>query len=243
MIDLKEIVERLKHLTKKTAAKPDLAWAIVTNAAPLTIRLDGDTTPLAGTAPALAANLRVGDRVIVALQGTRIIVVGRGGGDLASRHVTENQPTGRVYVGGKADSSNVFDTSGLYLGMDGAATGTADAAWFRRNESFTLAAFTADGGMNAPKLPYAAAANIVPAQTVPAASSVDVAVVFPPGRFTATPIVVVGLQIGARDINAYHSGQSATGFTLTFGSTSSVSRSGVRATWHAMQMSPTAGGG
>ncbi len=85
MIDLRELVERIRFVSAGLAKKPDLRWATVTNASPLVVKLESDTTALAGAPASIAADLRVGDRVFCAMQGNRLTVLGRGGGNPARR--------------------------------------------------------------------------------------------------------------------------------------------------------------
>jgi hypothetical protein len=69
-----------------------LVWATVTDDSPLTIRLDGDTTPMLGVPDNLVGALTIGDRVWVALvvnadpafHGRRAIILGRNGGATAT---------------------------------------------------------------------------------------------------------------------------------------------------------------
>lgn len=55
-------------------------WATVTQADPLRIRLDGETTPLDITPDTLTRSLTVGQRVWVQLTGRRLVVTGAAGG-------------------------------------------------------------------------------------------------------------------------------------------------------------------
>lgn len=56
-------------------------WATVTQAAPLRVRFDTEALPLPVTPQTLAGGLIVGDRVWCQVEGRRIIIHGRGGGD------------------------------------------------------------------------------------------------------------------------------------------------------------------
>jgi hypothetical protein len=58
-------------------------WATVTQASPLRVQVDGDTTPIPATPVTLAAPLAVGDRVRCELENNRLIVHGRYGGPAA----------------------------------------------------------------------------------------------------------------------------------------------------------------
>lgn len=77
---LEPLVERVRALSQRVDQLPTTAWGTVTATSPLTVRLDGDTTPLSPLS--LVANLSQGDRVQVMLQQRRAIVYGRAGGDI-----------------------------------------------------------------------------------------------------------------------------------------------------------------
>lgn len=80
MIDWTELKGMISSLATKIAGKPDLRWAVVLSADPLTIRLDADTEPIVGTPSTLVAGLRTGDRVWVAVQNRRVTILGRARG-------------------------------------------------------------------------------------------------------------------------------------------------------------------
>ena len=79
-------------------------WATVTQASPLRIKVDGDTTALDATTDNLVGSLAVDDRVRVHLHADGIIVTGLqgGGGDIA------------VYVLAGGENLNTKDTTGRY---------------------------------------------------------------------------------------------------------------------------------
>lgn len=58
-------------------------WATVTDDAPLTIRLDGETDSLPLVPDNLAGSLAVADRVWVQLFGRRVLILGKAGGAVA----------------------------------------------------------------------------------------------------------------------------------------------------------------
>lgn len=95
-----------------------------------------------------------------------------------------------------------------------------------------LDAIEADAG-KLDKLPRAVATGTVGNTTVPAGGNVTTNISFPAGRFSSTPVVTVTPVNSARDITAYASSVTATGFTLNRGSMSIVNRS-AGAHWHAI---------
>lgn len=80
MIDLNPLLRKISDLAARIAGKPDLRWAVVTGVAPLEIQLDAEGSPLQGTPSSLVEGLIVGDRVQVAVQNNRVVVLGRGTG-------------------------------------------------------------------------------------------------------------------------------------------------------------------
>lgn len=77
MIDLSVLMRRISDLAALIAGKPDLYGAIVTGADPLEIRLDAAPSPLQGKPDTLVSGLQVDDRVLVAMQNHRALVLGR----------------------------------------------------------------------------------------------------------------------------------------------------------------------
>lgn len=74
-----EVKRRFADLAARIAGKPDLRWGVITAVSPLTVRLDGDADPLPGPVPTLEASLLAGERVVVAIQNRRPLILGRGG--------------------------------------------------------------------------------------------------------------------------------------------------------------------
>ncbi len=77
MIDLSVLLRRISDLAALIAGKPDLHGAVVTGADPLEIRLDAAPSPLQGKPDTLVSGLQVDDRVLVAMQTHRALVLGR----------------------------------------------------------------------------------------------------------------------------------------------------------------------
>ncbi|MBK0420150.1 hypothetical protein JD276_14020 [Leucobacter sp. CSA1] len=105
MIDWTELKGMIASLATKIAGKPDLRWAVVLSADPLTIRLDADTEPIVGTPSTLVAGLRTGDRVWVAVQNRRVTILGRARGAPPPRSGTLTVPTGTL---GQVGTTGVY---------------------------------------------------------------------------------------------------------------------------------------
>ena len=81
--ELAEMRAELDALRAKVQANSE-RWATVTQASPLRVRLDGDTTAPAVTPETLVNGLEVNDRVRVQLSDSRMLVTGRAGGTVAA---------------------------------------------------------------------------------------------------------------------------------------------------------------
>ena len=106
-------------------------WATVTQATPLRIKVDGDTTPLDATTDDLVGSLAVDDRVRVHLHSDGIIVTGiQGGGNRSNPNLLINSNF-MVNQEGYVSGATVAD--GMY-GFDG---------WKSRSPAGTVVTFTA----------------------------------------------------------------------------------------------------
>jgi len=85
----------LPLLVPKATPDPDAAcWAVVTQASPLRIKIDGESAALPFTPVTLVANLAVNDRVWIALatnadpsvKSRRVVILGRAGGGVDARN-------------------------------------------------------------------------------------------------------------------------------------------------------------
>lgn len=92
-------------------------------------------------------------------------------------------------------------------------------------------------------IPYATAAGTAAGVTVASTAVSRVTVTFPAGRFSVTPIIVVGMLTDARDTNAYVETPTATNFVLCRGSNSTLSRANLAAYWTATQMTASSAAG
>lgn len=81
MAELDYLLGVIERQQAQIDAKPVLRWATVVAVEPLVVLLDGDDAPLDGKLSDAAPNVFYGDRVVVALQARRAIVLGRAGGD------------------------------------------------------------------------------------------------------------------------------------------------------------------
>jgi hypothetical protein len=92
--------------------------------------------------------------------------------------------------------------------------------------------------------PFAMAAG-ADSFTMNGSATTTKAVTFPPGRFTAPPIITLGKAMSGRgEINFFATNQTTTGFTLGAQTTSgAASVIGVACNWTAVQMTPTSGAG
>lgn len=75
MIGLAALLGKLHDLTEAVHATPTYRWGTITTAAPLRVRLDGETSPIDGEPDSLARPA-TGDRVLVLLHRRRAIILG-----------------------------------------------------------------------------------------------------------------------------------------------------------------------
>jgi hypothetical protein len=87
-------------------------WATVTQASPLRIRLDGDTSALPVTPSSLVASLSVNDRVWVQLFGRRLIVLGKASGGSASSPAVQFSPTDQTILSVTATTATAVGARG-----------------------------------------------------------------------------------------------------------------------------------
>ena len=115
-----ELITRIDKLRTLIAGKPELRWGVVTSIAPLAIRLDGDTEPLAGTPASNVTGLAAGDRVSVLIQNRRATIMGRAQGTDVSDTGWQNLilSTGWSAVGGHTPRARLM---GGFLCIEGAA--------------------------------------------------------------------------------------------------------------------------
>jgi len=85
-------------------------WATVTQATPLRIKVDGDTTPLDATTGDLVGSLAVDDRVRVHLHSDGIIVTG-------------------IQGGGNRSNPNLLINSNFMVNQEGAVSGASVSQW------------------------------------------------------------------------------------------------------------------
>jgi hypothetical protein len=69
-------------------------WATVTQASPLRVKIDGDTSALGFTPDSLVSNLAVSDRVWVQVYKRRLVIVGKSGG----AGLLGPYPVGAIYM-------------------------------------------------------------------------------------------------------------------------------------------------
>lgn len=77
---LRPIIDRLAAVEARVRRSVRLSWATVTSVSPVKVQMDGSGDPLDGAPDSVVAGLLVGDRVLVARQGSQVIILGRGGG-------------------------------------------------------------------------------------------------------------------------------------------------------------------
>ena len=193
-------------------------WATVTQATPLRIKVDGDTTALDATTDNLVGSLAVFDRVRVHLHSDGIIVTGIQGGVVGTTEATS----------ATANTLALRDGSGQLKAADGVAD----------DDVATV------GQLDA-RVPFAQEVGLT-VVTGTGSTAVNQTVTFESGLFSVAPIVIVGTT-GSDSISLSGTAVSitASSFTLrtyrndggTFGGSYSVP-------WHAVQMaSGTAAGG
>lgn len=73
---LAPLTRRIADIEQRLRSKVSLRRAVVTSRVPLRVRFDGETSA-AGASPSTLLPVQIGDRVVVAHQGTQMIVLGR----------------------------------------------------------------------------------------------------------------------------------------------------------------------
>lgn len=74
---MQPFIDRIADLKDAVAGKPDLVWATVITASPVTVTVDGEDAAVSADSP---IPVNVGDRVLCALRRRRITVMLRAGG-------------------------------------------------------------------------------------------------------------------------------------------------------------------
>jgi hypothetical protein len=109
-------------------------WATVTAISPLRVKIDGDTSALAGAPDTLAAGLLVNDRVWVAFitnnnpddEYRRVIILGKANGSLPPAHTHTATVLGENGIAGVATTSGANQiTSTTYVSMAGTGSVTS----------------------------------------------------------------------------------------------------------------------
>ena len=107
-------------------------WATVTQASPLRIKVDGDTTALDATTDNLVGSLAVDDRVRVHLHADGIIVTGLQGGT-SNRHATQENLEGVLATLDQARASTVA----VFIAGDSTSDGNAEGIEVALSESLS----------------------------------------------------------------------------------------------------------
>lgn len=130
MIDLTALMGRVSDLALRISGKPDLRWAVVVTAVPLTIQFDADAAPLLGSPSSLVDGLRTGDRVQVAIQNRRATVLGsqysKPPGAILQSASPKHPGAQWILADGAflnpADEPRLFDEIGTHYGGNGVTT-------------------------------------------------------------------------------------------------------------------------
>lgn len=247
-------------------------WATVTQASPLRVRFDGETTAPDVTPDALTAGLAVGDRVLCYHKGTRVIVFGR---TLARLPVTAGLASDvdldavlEPGVWHQATSANATAALHYPIGLAGLlevqarGSGTAmvwqrytpyhptsaggQRCYERRHYNGTWGAWREYVPRGAAGAPWAMAAGSVPL-SLSAQIANSVAVTFPTDRFTATPLITVAqasLPASSGLLIAKYIDASTSGFTLyAYNGPGTAVTTSATFTWIAVQMTESGGAG
>ena len=142
-------------------------WATVTQASPLRIKVDGDTTALDATTDDLVGSLAVLYRVRVHLHSDGIIVTGLQGGVVGTPEATA----------ATANTLALRDANARIKAADGVAA----------DDVATVSQL--DGAVT--KLPTAMASGSASFASLATGAYVDTVVTFPSGRFAVAPIVSI----------------------------------------------------
>lgn len=77
---LQPLVDRVADIAAQLRGMPRTEWGTVASVAPLTVLLDGDDIPIQGAPSVLVGQLAAGQRVQCVIQGLRVTIIGKTGG-------------------------------------------------------------------------------------------------------------------------------------------------------------------